>query len=75
AGTFTDVAGPSAAPGDVRVDYANGVDPSAGLLYSVRTFDQDSTLSIAPGWDDVTGIGSPNTGWLTSLAPAAASKK
>lgn len=71
ANTFTDVAGKSPEQGDVRVDYANGVDPSKGFLYSVRTFDQDSTLTLATGWDDVTGIGVPNTGWLTSLTPAA----
>ncbi len=28
-------------------------------LYSVRTFDQDSSLAVAPGWDDGTGLGSP----------------
>ncbi|HEX4721413.1 MAG TPA: S53 family peptidase [Pseudonocardiaceae bacterium] len=75
AGTFTDVAGASPELGDVRIDYTNGVDPSAGYLYSVRTFNQDSTLSIATGWDPVTGIGSPNTGWLTSLTPMTAGKK
>ena len=53
--------------GNVRVDYANGLDSSAGLLYSVRTFDQDSSLSVNPGWDDVTGLGSPNSGWLTAI--------
>jgi subtilase family serine protease len=65
-GAFTDVAGTPQDPGNVRVDYANGVDSSAGLLYSVRTFDQDSSLSIGPGWDAVTGLGSPNTGWFTA---------
>jgi subtilase family serine protease len=75
AGTFTDVAGTPPAQGEVRIDYANSVDPSGGYLYSVRTFDQDSTLPTATGWDAVTGIGSPNTGWLTSLAPMSAGKK
>ena len=58
---------PGADPGVVRVDYANGFDASGGLLYSVRTFDQDTSLAVAPGWDDVTGLGSPNSGWLTAL--------
>jgi len=31
-----------------------------------RTFDQDSSLTVGPGWDDVTGLGSPNAGWLTA---------
>jgi hypothetical protein len=56
--------------GNVRVVSATGVDPTDGLLYSVRTFDQDSSLTLARGWDDVTGIGSPNAGWLTSVNPA-----
>ena len=66
-GTFTDVAGAPADAGAVRPDYANSVDPSGGVLYTVRTFDQDSTLSVAKGWDDVTGVGTPSAGYLTSL--------
>ena len=67
-GTYTDVKGKPKDAGNVRVDYANGVDPADGLLYSVRTFNQDSTLKVVQGWDDVTGIGSPNAGWLTSVS-------
>jgi subtilase family serine protease len=58
-------------PGDVRPDYANGLDPSGGILYSVRSFDQDSSLVTTKGWDDVTGTGVPTPGWLTSFAPPA----
>jgi subtilase family serine protease len=64
---FTDVKGVPKDAGVVRVDFANGQDASGGLLYSVRTFNQDSTLSTGPGWDDVTGLGAPNAGWLTAL--------
>jgi subtilase family serine protease len=64
---FTDVSGPGPDPGNVRVDFANSVDASGGLLYSVRTFNQDESLTVAPGWDDVTGLGSANTGWLTAV--------
>ncbi len=71
AGTFTDVKGKPKDAGNVRVDYANGVDPTGGLLYSVRTFNQDSSLTTVAGWDDVTGVGSPNSGWLTSISPAS----
>lgn len=67
---FTDVKGKPPVAGDVRVDYANGLDASGGLKYSVRTFNQDSSLQTTPGWDDVTGVGSPNTGWLTALSPS-----
>ena len=53
--------------GAVRVDFANGLDASGGLLYSVRTFDHDSSLQTTKGYDEVTGIGVPGTGWLTAL--------
>ncbi len=65
--TFTDIKGRPKDAGNVRVDYKNGLDKSDGLLYSVRTFNQDSSLRIRRGWDDVTGVGSPNAGWVTSV--------
>ena len=67
-GTFTDVKGAPKDAGNVRVDYVNGTNKAGGLRYTVRTFNQDSSLKITRGWDDVTGIGSPNAGWLTSVA-------
>lgn len=63
---FTDVT--SSEDANVRPDYANGLDPKDGILYSVRTFDDDSSLVTRPGWDDVTGIGSPNGGYLSAFA-------
>jgi subtilase family serine protease len=66
AGAFTDVAGSAPDAGNVRVDFANGVDDLGGVLYSVRTFNQDSSLAVGPGYDQVTGIGVPNTGWLAA---------
>ena len=69
--SFTDIKGTPPDAGNVRVDFANGVDSSNGLLYSVRTFNQDSSLKVAKGWDDVTGIGSPNKNWLTSIPPVS----
>ena len=36
-----------------RSDYVNGINADDGYIYSVRTFDQDSSLTTAPGWDDV----------------------
>ena len=45
--------------GNVRSDYVNGVNPKDGILYSVRSFDQDTSLHTKKGWDDVTGIGTP----------------
>lgn len=69
--SFTDVAGTPPTQGAVRPDFANSLDPSGGILYSVRTFDQDSSLTVTPGWDDVTGVGVPSPAWLTSVKPAS----
>jgi subtilase family serine protease len=58
-------------PGDVRVDYVNGVDASNGYVYSARWFDRDEdlTIHVRPGYDDVTGIGVPTgQGWIDALA-------
>jgi subtilase family serine protease len=63
-GAFYDVTAEGDA-GNVRVDFANGLDSSAGLLDSVRTFNADSTLNARTGWDDVTGIGAPSTNYLS----------
>lgn len=44
-----------------RVDYANQVDASKGLLVSARTLDYPNlTIHTTPGYDTVTGVGSPN---------------
>ena len=51
---------PQGDDGNVRADYVNGINDSDGLVYSVRTFDQDSSLNTTSGWDPVTGVGSPN---------------
>jgi subtilase family serine protease len=64
---FNDIAGAPKDVGNVRADFANSEDTSDGVLYSVRLFGQDSSLTTAPGWDDVTGVGSPNAGWLTAV--------
>jgi subtilase family serine protease len=68
---FTDVAGSPSDVGNVRADFANTQDESGGVLYSVRLFNHDSSLSTAPGWDNVTGVGSPNANWLTTPTPAS----
>jgi subtilase family serine protease len=67
-GPFTDVTGTPKDAGVVRVDFVNHIDASGGLRYLVATFNQDSSLTTTPGWDNVTGVGSPNPGWLTALS-------
>ena len=39
--------------------FNNNVDSSDGKLIELRTFDHDSTLRTKPGYDNVTGLGSP----------------
>jgi subtilase family serine protease len=47
--------------GVVRVDYVNGTDASDCLTRSVRMFnDQDQTIHTTKGYDNVTGVGTPN---------------
>lgn len=64
---FTDVTGAGVDKGNIRVDYANGVDATAGYRYSVRSLDTpNTTLTIGPGWDSQTGFGSPRASWFLS---------
>ncbi|MFJ6016108.1 protease pro-enzyme activation domain-containing protein [Streptomyces sp. NPDC092952] len=50
----------------VRVDYANGVDASDGLLTSLRGLGKDASLKAVRGYDDVTGVGTPAAGYVDS---------
>jgi subtilase family serine protease len=57
--------------GVVRVDYVNGVDSKDGLTTSLRTLGQTGTLYTRKGYDDVTGVGSPNgASFFTKVAGA-----
>ena len=46
--------------GLVRVDYANSLDDSEGLLTTARTMNVPQSILTRTGYDDVTGVGSPN---------------
>jgi subtilase family serine protease len=54
--------------GNVRADYANGYNADNGLVYSVRTFDQDSSLTTNKAWDDVTGVGTVTARYIQRVA-------
>ncbi|MDX6435717.1 MAG: hypothetical protein QOK34_551, partial [Gaiellaceae bacterium] len=70
----------------IRVDYVNGENDANGVLYSVRTLgyhtsptwtvqapavaDYDTTIYTRPGYDDVTGLGSPTSSFYAALAAA-----
>jgi subtilase family serine protease len=50
-----------------RRNFNNNVDASAGTADRLRTFDDYSgspTQHTGPGWDNVTGLGSPTSGFL-----------
>ena len=58
-------------PGVVRADYVNGENATNGTTFTARWFDYDAplTIHVRNGYDDVTGVGTPNgTAWLDAVA-------
>jgi hypothetical protein len=45
---------------DAFNDYANGVNASDGTITSLRSLNFTGTIVVRPGYDDVTGLGTPN---------------
>lgn len=64
----TDVVNPPSTVATVRSDFINGVDASGGLRYTLRTMNETLTLKTTPGYDDVTGVGSPTSSFLSALS-------
>jgi subtilase family serine protease len=64
---FTDIVSPASTVAVVRTNYVNGVDASAGLAYRLRTMNQTLSLQTTPGYDDVTGLGTPTSFFLSAL--------
>jgi len=64
---FTDVTSPASTVAVVRTNFVNGVDASAGLAYRLRTMNQTLSLQTTPGYDDVTGLGTPAPGFIGAL--------
>jgi subtilase family serine protease len=56
---FRDVASAGVTTGVVRNDYVNGVDATDGTVTSLRTLNDTDTTFTRPGYDDVTGVGTP----------------
>ena len=70
---YRDTVAPDQPIAVVRNDYLNSVDATDGIKTTLRTFDQTESLNTTPGYDDVTGVGSPNgQKFLAALAAAAA---
>jgi subtilase family serine protease len=65
---FTDIVSPASTVAVVRTNYNNGVDASAGLNYRLRTMNQALSLRTTPGYDDVTGLGTPTSSFLSALS-------
>jgi subtilase family serine protease len=59
-GAFRDVLPASTPLAAVRRDFVNSVNRKKGYEVSLRSFNRDSSLRTTPGYDNVTGIGSPN---------------
>jgi subtilase family serine protease len=64
-GAFTDVVSPASTVAVVRTNYVNSIDASGGLSYVLRTANQTLSLHTTPGYDDVTGLGSPTAAILS----------
>jgi subtilase family serine protease len=64
-GAFTDVVSPASTVAVVRTNFVNSIDSSAGLAYVLRTANQTLSLDTTPGYDDVTGLGSPTAAILS----------
>ncbi|WP_322748562.1 MULTISPECIES: hypothetical protein, partial [unclassified Frankia] len=68
----TDPASTNHTTAAVDLDYTNGQDPTHGYLITLRTFNQPQTINPRPGYDDVTGLGTPNGfAFVTGLAHGA----
>jgi subtilase family serine protease len=65
---FNDVVSPASTVAMVRTNYVNGVDASNGLAYVLRTANQTLSLKTTPGYDDVTGLGTPAGSFLAKVA-------
>jgi subtilase family serine protease len=66
--SFKDIVSPASTVAVVRTNYKNGVDASNGLSYVLRTMNQTLSLKTTPGYDDVTGLGTPTSSFLSALS-------
>jgi subtilase family serine protease len=72
---FHDVVDPASQLAAVRNDYVNGVDATDGTTTKLRSFNTTGTIHTRPGYDDVTGVGTPNgQTFLDAIANPGAAK-
>jgi subtilase family serine protease len=60
AAALHDIVDPSQTVAAVRVNFTNSVDASAGTTTTLATFNQTQSIYTRAGYDDVTGVGTPN---------------
>lgn len=65
---FTDIVNPASTVAVVRTNFVNNVDATGGLAYRLRTMNQTLSLQTTPGYDDVTGLGTPTSSFISSLS-------
>jgi subtilase family serine protease len=69
-GAFHDVTAPKTKVAVIRTDYLNDTNAVGGTETDLRTAGDTGTLTSAPGYDDSTGLGSPDgLTFLSRLAP------
>jgi subtilase family serine protease len=84
ADAIDDITPPADPEAMVRSDYIDGTDGADGVKYSARTVNAEgleeqfctkqactehpSTLETSPGYDNITGVGSPGAGFISALA-------
>lgn len=61
---------PQGDKGNIRSDFINGLDATSGIRYSVRTFNQDSSLKTEIGWDEVSGVGAVTARYIRAVSQA-----
>ncbi len=66
-GAFNDIVNPPSTVAVVRTNFNNSVDATDGLSYRLRTMNQTLSLKTTPGYDDVTGLGTPTKLFLSSV--------
>jgi subtilase family serine protease len=64
---YHDIVNPDGTVAVVRVNYNNNVDASGGLSYRLRTMNLCLSLQTTAGWDDVTGLGTPTSFFLSII--------
>jgi len=57
---YRDIVDPPTIMAAVRSDYVNYENATDGVRFTLRTMNQTGTLHTIPGYDDVTGVGTPN---------------